>query len=108
MSHENASENPATSLMNLVRSLGPKYLQLANDSAEDLHQSIYKGRRQKKGLHVEITKEDVAEIFSLRYDQNLRLKDVATRSLRSAGTVGIILNRKHKMSANHPKHRNEH
>ena len=107
MSHENAAENPATSLMNLVRSLGAKYLQLSNAPAEDFHQSIYKGKRQKKGLHVEITKEDVAEIFSLRYDQKLRLKEVAIRSLRSAGTVGLILNRKHKMSVNHPKHHNE-
>jgi hypothetical protein len=105
--HENIAENAATSVMNLIRSLGPRYRQMANADSDAFHCQIYRTRRQRAQLPTMLTEEEIDRIFLLRHERGLRIEDIAKETTRTATTVSRILNRKHKLSANYPKHKNE-
>jgi len=99
---ETQNTNPISSLFATISRLSPKYHALANANADKVESVLDASRRRDQ-----LEEKDIAKIFSLKYNGGCPNTQIARVMNLSDVTVYHILKRKHKLSANWPKHEKE-
>jgi hypothetical protein len=101
------TEHPATSLAKFLNSHREQYRAMVGASSLALEDVLDARRRYINGRPPEVTGAIVAKVFSLYWEKSLSMTLVGEKVGFSQNSVWKILHRKHPMSVNHPKHKNE-
>jgi DNA invertase Pin-like site-specific DNA recombinase len=96
------NENAVASLFATISRLSPQYHVLANANSDQVESVLDRSRRREQ-----LQEKDIAKIFSLKYNGGCPNTQIARVMNISDVTVYHILKRKHKLSANWPKHEKE-
>jgi hypothetical protein len=96
------NENAVASLFATISRLSPQYHVLVNANADQVESVLDRSRRRDQ-----LQEKDIAKIFSLKYNGGCPNTQIARVMNISDVTVYHILKRKHKLSANWPKHEKE-
>lgn len=96
------TETAIGSLFATISRLSPQYHVLANANADQVESVLDRSRRRDQ-----LQEKDIAKIFSLKHNGGCPNTQIARVMNISDVTVYNILKRKHKLSANWPKHEKE-
>lgn len=96
------TETAIGSLFATISRLSPQYHVLANANADQVESVLDRSRRRDQ-----LQEKDIAKIFSLKYNGACPNTQIARVMNISDVTVYNILRRRHKLSANWPKHEKE-
>jgi hypothetical protein len=99
---QTTNENAVSSLFATISRLSPQYHVLVNANAEKVESVLDESRRREQ-----LREKDIAKIFSLKYNGGCPNTQIARVMNISDVTVYNILRRRHKLSANWPKHEKE-
>jgi hypothetical protein len=90
------------SLFATISSLSPKYHALLSENTQKVRSVLDQSRRRSH-----LDEKDVSRIFSLKHNGGCSNPQIARVMKVSDITIYNVLKRKHKLSANWPKHPNE-
>jgi len=96
------NENAVASLFATISRLSPQYHVLVNANADQVEAVLDRKRRRDQ-----LSDKDVERIFSLKYNGGCGNTQIGKVIGVSDVTVYNVLARKHKLSANTPKHPKE-
>ena len=99
---QTTNENAVSSLFATISRLSPQYHVLVNANADEVESVLDRSRRREQ-----LREKDIAKIFSLKYNGGCPNTQIARVMNVSDVTVYNILRRRHKLSANWPKHEKE-
>jgi DNA invertase Pin-like site-specific DNA recombinase len=94
--------NALDSLFATISRLSPKYHKLLSGNASKVEAMLDASRRRDP-----LQEKDVSKIFSLKWNGGCANTQIAKVMSVSDVTVYNVLSRKHKLSANWPKHKKE-
>jgi DNA invertase Pin-like site-specific DNA recombinase len=96
------TETAIGSLFATISRLSPQYHVLANANSDQVESVLDRSRRREQ-----LQGKDIAKIFSLKFNGGCPNTQIARVMNISDVTVYNILRRRHKLSANWPKHEKE-